>query len=231
MTTNKRILKLGTATAIYSAAIIAGVLYFAPTTHAIHGAVNTNESTVEIKINNETEYRSDSQSSVKIEERTQEQRAADDTLQRVERQEAKAKRDSARQKLSATKLEICNTRKDAIDRHVTRIAERTEKHLALFNGVSERAQAFYVSSSDTLESYETLTANVAAKKDAATTAVATLIAQKDVFDCESDDPKGTIATYKAILNDAIAALKEYRTSIKDLIVGIKSVNSNEESQE
>lgn len=228
MTTNKRILKLSTATAIYSAAIVAGVLYFAPLTHAIHGAVNTNESNVEIKINNETERRSDSQNSIKIQEKADEQKASDDHLRQPESLENKARRGSEKQKLSATNLEICNSRKDSIDRRVARISERTEKQLALFNGISERAQTFYTSRGDVLENYDTLTADVTAKKDAATVAVATLIAQKDVFDCEADDPKGTIATYKSILNDAIAALREYRTSIKDLIVGIKSVNSNEE---
>lgn len=220
-----RTLSLGISTTAFSFAIAASVICLAPTTHAIHGAVNTNESSIEVKINNETERESGNEISTEAREKSKEQ-ITEKERQRTESTEAKARRDAVKEKLSATKLEICNTRKDAIDRHVIRIAVRTEKHLGLFDEIAKRAQEFYMTKGNVLDNYGTLSAEVASKKDVATAAVDTLVAQKAVFDCEADDPKGTIATYKAILGDTTGALKEYRTSIKNLIFGIKSVNTN-----
>lgn len=142
----------------------------------------------------------------------------------AEEQTLKARQDAAKEKLSAAKLKICNNRKANIDNRVARISDRVSKHLTLFNTISERAQAFYTAKGNTLASYDSLVADVAAKKATAQTAVDAANAKKTSFSCDVAEPKLAIEAYKLSVTEANAALKDYRAAIKTLIAGIKSVN-------
>ena len=46
------------------------------------------------------------------------------------------------------------------------------------------------------------------------------------FKCDGTDPKGAVSSFKDALKSEIAALQAYRTSVKNLIVGVKSVQGN-----
>lgn len=210
-------------TAISFAVIIGGV-NLAPTVNAIEETTEQYTTTTETKPTSErsvTNEKSDAATRKAATEAAAKERRA--TMEAT----AKERREAAKEKLSAAKLQICNNRKANIDKRVARISERVTKHLALFDSIAERAQAFYVAKGNTLENYDALVADMATKKTAAKAAVATLEAQKGSFDCERVDPKGAITTYKSTLTDTIAVLREYRTSIKNLIVGIKSVNATD----
>lgn len=165
-------------------------------------------------------------------ERLRQQREAMET----KRQEANAEKEAAEarlkarqeerlEKLSASQLEICKNREANINNRITRIVDRSTKHLELFNKISERAQAFYVTKGKTLANYDELVADVVTKKLTAETAVATIADTTASFDCEGENPKVTIEEFKTSLKTAIEVLKDYRTSVKNLIVGIKSVTS------
>lgn len=136
----------------------------------------------------------------------------------------KARHEAKQDKLSASQLEICKNREENINNRIARIADRSVKHIELFDMIAVRAQSFYDSNEYTLANYDELIADVAAKKVAAETAVATISNATASFDCEGENPKVTIEEYKAGVRIAIDALKEYRSSVKNLIVGIKSVN-------
>lgn len=138
---------------------------------------------------------------------------------------AKERRTENKEKLSAAKLKVCENRKTNINSRTARIADRGTKHLALFTSIAERAQAFYVKKGITLTNYDALVAEVEAKKAAAQTAVEAIAANKATFTCEGNDPKLAVVEFKANLTLRNTALKEYQTAVKNLIVGIKSVNS------
>lgn len=137
----------------------------------------------------------------------------------------KAHRANLKGKLSATNLQICKDHKDTIEQRTVRISQRATKHLELFNNVAARTQKFYLSSGNTFENYTSLTENVTNKSAAATQSVEALIAQNVTIDCEGVEPKAAIATYKERLQTATEALRDYRTSIKDLIAAIKTAQS------
>gem|GEM_PF-706529 len=189
----------------------------------------------------ETENETETEHATEVENtsgETEVHRSSDDTSRRTatetatraarqaEEQAQKARQDAAKEKLSAAKLKVCNNRKANIDNRVARISDRIAKHLTLFNTISERAQAFYTTKGNTLANYDSLVADVAAKKAAAQTAVDAANAKKTSFSCDVAEPKLAIESYKAAVTDANTALKEYRTAIKALIVGIKSVNAS-----
>lgn len=126
-------------------------------------------------------------------------------------------------RLVDTKLKACQKRENAINNIMSRLADRGTKQLDLFTKISERTQAFYASKGKTLSNYDTLLADVTAKKTAAQTAVATVKSASTEFKCDGTNPKGTMSTFKSALKLEIEALKAYKTSVKNLIVGVKSV--------
>lgn len=78
-----------------------------------------------------------------------------------------------------------------------------------------------------LANYAELVGEVEVKKEAAETEVNRL---KDIsveFKCDGTDPKGVAAQFKENRVAQQTALKEYKTAVKNLIVGVKSVQSTE----
>ncbi|MBI2592027.1 hypothetical protein HYW36_00955 [Candidatus Saccharibacteria bacterium] len=146
------------------------------------------------------------------------------------REAAKNKLEEQKKKLKDDKLKICQEREDKINDSMARIGERGQNKIDLFSAIADRTKSFYVSKSKVLANYDALVAAVEAKKAAAQTAVDTVISTSVTFDCEADDPKGTASEFKTNVKAMHDALKQYRTAVKNLIVGVKSVQSTEGSQ-
>jgi hypothetical protein len=144
---------------------------------------------------------------------------------------ATEKKAAAQTKLADAKLKACQNRERAIDNLMGRIADRGQKQLDLFSSIATKTETFYTEKGKTLSNYETLVSDVSAKKDAAQTAVDTVKANSVTFKCDGSDPKGMATTFKDSLKTEIAALKDYKTSVKNLIVGVKSVQSATTSTE
>lgn len=139
-------------------------------------------------------------------------------------QELKQQRQASRQqKLEAAKLKACENREAKITAIMTRSITRAEKQLALFTKISERVKTFYTEKGRVVANYDDL---VAAVDTAKAEAEANLETLKGVdFECSAEDPKGDIEAFKLALKSINQDLKDYRTSVKNLIVGVKSAQS------
>lgn len=142
---------------------------------------------------------------------------------------AQAQVEQAQQRLSDNKLRVCQTRETAIKNIMTRLADRGQKQLNLFTGIADKTETFYTNKGKTLSNYAALVNDVNTKKAAAETTVNTIRTESTGFSCTSDDPKGFMSTFKTSLADEIQALKDYKTAVKNLIVGVKSVESTTSS--
>ena len=129
--------------------------------------------------------------------------------------------------LQGLKLKICDKRQSNITDKMSRIADRGQKQLDLFSSIATRVEAFYTDKGLTLANYDALVAAVNAQKTVSQTAVDAVKADKANFKCDGTDPAGAATVFKADLKSEITALKDYRTTIKDLIVGVKSVVSSD----
>ncbi len=138
---------------------------------------------------------------------------------------------AAETRLAETKLKVCQNREKAIDNIMKRIAERGQKHIDLFSTIATRTETFYTTKGKTLSNYDALVAAVDAKKVLAQAAVDKVKGDSVTFKCDGTDPKGAGELFKADLKLEISALKEYRTSVKNLIVGVKSVQGTTSSTE
>ncbi len=137
-----------------------------------------------------------------------------------DRAEATNRREASETKLTEAKLSVCLKHEAVIGNIVARMGDRGTKQLDVFTKIAERTEAFYKKSGKELANYDALVAEVTAKKDAAQAALPTMLV---TFKCDGTDPKGVASGFKTSRTNLITALKEYKTAVKNLIVGVKSV--------
>ncbi len=138
--------------------------------------------------------------------------------------------DRRQHRLDANKLRVCENRKTRVTAIMNRSILRAERQLALFDTIAQRVEAFYVEKGYSVANYDELVAAVTAAKAEAEANLETLKGLEP-FDCSSEDPKGQIEEFKLALKSIRKDLKDYRTSVKNLIVGVKSANSTEGGEE
>ncbi len=126
-------------------------------------------------------------------------------------------------KLAGTNLNACQNREAAINNILSRIADRGQKQLNLFSTIATRTETFYTNKGKNLANYDALVTDINAKKAAAQATVDAVKATSVTFKCDGTDPKGAASSFKDSLKAEIAALKAFSTSVKNLIVGVKSV--------
>lgn len=126
-------------------------------------------------------------------------------------------------RLQDAQLRICQAHEKEITGIMNRLSERGQKQADMFATIAERAEAFYVKQGKPLANYDTLVADVASKKVATQSTIDALKADSGTFQCAGDNPRGAIQRFKDALKSEITALTNYRASVKNLIVGIKSV--------
>ena len=135
----------------------------------------------------------------------------------------------AQERSADAKLRLCQARQKTVQNIMTRMANRGQKHIEVFSKISDRVQSFYTNKGLSLSNYDALVADVAAKKTAAQAAVDALSAAADDFECQGT-PREVALAFKDKLKNEISALKAYRTAVKNLIVGVKSVASSQGDQ-
>jgi hypothetical protein len=134
------------------------------------------------------------------------------------------RQENKQQRLEANKLRVCEQRKTKITAIMNRAVVRAERQLELFTTIAERVKNFYEEKGRTIANYDELVAAVdAAKADAE--ANLEVLKGLEPFDCNAEDPKGNVEAFKLALKSINEDLKAYRTSVKNLIVGVKSAQS------
>lgn len=141
------------------------------------------------------------------------------------------KKAAAQTRLADAKLKACQNREKAITNIMSRISDRGQKQIDLFGKIADRTEAFYIDKGKSLSNYNMLVADVAAKKADAQTAVTATKATASEFKCDSTNPKGIATSFKERLHTQNEALKAYKTAVKNLIVGVKSVQGTTTSTE
>lgn len=133
----------------------------------------------------------------------------------------------AKNRLTEAKLKACQAREDAIKKRIDNLSKLVTKMEETFDAIAGRVQDYYtkvvIPSGKTVANYDVLVANIATSKATIQTGLDKAYSDVADFSCDSDDPKAKIATYRLDMQGVIQELKEYRTSIKNLIVAVRSV--------
>lgn len=144
------------------------------------------------------------------------------------------KNENKQKKLSAGRLQSCQAKEDSIKKRAAQLTQLAENMQVKFDLIANRVEEYYltkVSLDSTISNYHELVADVQTKKTAIQTQLSIARVNTSNFNCGSDDPKGQLTQYREDMQAVKNALKDYRTSIRNLIVGVHSLNkSGKDSQ-
>lgn len=160
---------------------------------------------------------------------TQAEQAATQEAKRLIQTDTTAIKEQAQTRLADAKLKTCQLREKNVTNIMIRLSDRSTKQLAVFTQISDRTQAFYAEKGKILSNYAPLLSTVNTTKTNAETAVTNTKSMSVTFTCTGTDPKGVANSFKTSLQSQNDALKAYKTAIKNLIVGVKSVQSTTNS--
>lgn len=136
-------------------------------------------------------------------------------------------------KLTAAKLIVCQKLEASIQKRSTQMATRSANMEKVFDSIAVRVETYYTDKvllrGQTVTNYSSLVANIATKKAVVDVAVSTAQTDSASFSCSEADPKGLLGVFRGDMQTVIKDLKNYRTSIKNLIVAVRSVTGTENS--
>lgn len=128
----------------------------------------------------------------------------------------------------ANKIKVCQTHERNIKNRASHLQSLVDKMFTNFDKIATRIENYYtqklVPQGKTLSNYNSLVADIAAKKALTTTDVEK--AKKDAagFSCTtSTNPKTDLTTYRTDMQTVKKDLQDYRTSIKNLIVAVRGL--------
>ena len=125
--------------------------------------------------------------------------------------------------LAAAQLKACQNRENAVNTIMSRIDTRAENQINLFSTIANRVENFYTKQGKTLSNYNQLVSAVNTAKDKAESDFAT-VKSVGTFSCSANNPKGIVTAFQGYLKTEISDLQNFRTSVKNLIVGVASAN-------
>lgn len=134
-------------------------------------------------------------------------------------------------RLDVARLNVCKNKERVIINRLDALTRLVATQETSFDKIAGRVEDFYtekvLTAGKTVSNYDSLVADIANKKTAVDVSLATTKTNSGNFSCNADDPKGDLVQFKTDMQTVKSALKDYRTSIRNLIVAIKSVIGEE----
>ena len=137
-------------------------------------------------------------------------------------QKVQAAKERAQVKLESKKLEVCKKRQEVMKNTMTRMEDRSSKHIAWLDSVVEKIKSFYSANSLTVANYDTLLANIATTRATAVSSEEQLGQYQQEFSCDGNDPKSVINDFKTQHQSQIDAVKAYKEAVKAFAEAVKS---------
>lgn len=127
-------------------------------------------------------------------------------------------------------LTACQARMETVQKRSTQLTQRAQNMEDVFGRIAKRVEDYYtnklVPGGVTVGNYDALVADIAAKKAAVDTALAAAQSQASSFNCTSvAEAKSQIQAFRVAMQNVIAALKSYRTSVRNLIVAVRTASA------
>ncbi|MCX6725943.1 MAG: hypothetical protein NT052_01320 [Candidatus Shapirobacteria bacterium] len=138
----------------------------------------------------------------------------------------------AQNRLTEAKLKACQAQENAITQRMIRLMELVTTMEGKFDAIAQRTKEYYTSkvvpNGKTVTDYDALVTTIQTKKDAVQTALTTAQTNSNGFSCVGNNPKGLLTQFRTDMQAVKKALQDYRTSIKNLIVAVRSVTGTTE---
>lgn len=135
--------------------------------------------------------------------------------------------------LQDAKLKACQAISSSLITRSTHIVDLVNQQEKTFTGIAGGVEQYYltkvVPTGTTLPNYDVLVADITTKQAAIATPLQA--AQNDVtnFSCTGNNPAANLTQFRTDMQAVLQALQVYRTSIKNLIVAVRTLPSVQES--
>jgi len=131
------------------------------------------------------------------------------------------------------KIRACQAKEKSIQTRLSHLINLVTNMEEKFDSIAKRVEDYYISkvvpSGKTVTNYESLVTQINTSKTAVQTALTKTQNDADNFNC-TGNPKDQLMQFQEDMQSVKKALKDYRTSIKNLIVAVHSVSSKGENQ-
>lgn len=135
------------------------------------------------------------------------------------------KRKEVKGKTAEQRKKVCESRANGINKRFTNFGTVADRHLAKIDGAYEKLQAYQAANKLDADNYDALVAVADAKQQTAVDAIAALKLVNTTIDCSSTDPAAAIAEVKAAVKTTREALKDYRKSVKAILVELRTAKA------
>ncbi|MBA2279047.1 hypothetical protein H0V99_01215 [Candidatus Saccharibacteria bacterium] len=133
----------------------------------------------------------------------------------------------------AIKQNVCEKRAAKLQAAIPKLSKGATSVKIAIDKMYERVQGFYESGQLTVDNYQELVDAIELSKANAETALETVENYEFVVDCESETVGQSLDAFRAAVNEAKTALKQYRKDLVELISSLKSesASQNQESED
>lgn len=132
-------------------------------------------------------------------------------------------------RLQNAKLRACEAKASSIVKRSNHLVELAEKMIRVFTSISGGVEQYYltkvVPTGAILPNYDDLVADIATKQNAIAPLLQAAKDDASNFSCTGNNPKAQLTQYRTDMQAVIRALKEYRTSVRNLIVAVRTLPS------
>lgn len=135
--------------------------------------------------------------------------------------------------VTTAKVNSCQTRELGVKTRMTQLTRLSANMGTTFDRIAEKTKTYYTEtvlpSGKSVANYNALVADIAAKKVIVQTELADTDTDIGSFNCTSGEPKTLMNQYQINMRAVKTALKNYRTSIVNLIVAVRTVSKDIEA--
>ncbi len=135
-------------------------------------------------------------------------------------------------KANELKLRACQAKEQVIKTRMDNLTRLAGTIIDVFDKIDMRVEEFYqnkvVANGGSVPNYSVLVSDIQSKKSKVTSDLNKATVDSQAFNCNLGSPKDALTMFRQDMQTVKSDLKDYRTSIKNLIVAVKSVASTME---
>lgn len=129
-------------------------------------------------------------------------------------------------RLDAQRLKVCQIHERNIKNRLNSLTRLVTNQEEKFASIAARVENHYttklVPAGKTIPNFDSLVSDISTKKAAVDSALATAKTDASSFSCTASDPKSLLTQFRKDMQAVKSALKDYRKSVRNLIVAIRS---------
>ncbi len=134
-------------------------------------------------------------------------------------------------RLTGEKLRVCQAHENVIQTRLQSLSKMANGMLSTFDTIAKRATEYYantvVPGGNSVSNYDELVSAIQTKRSLVSDDLTVTQNDADNFLCTGIDPRGNLRQFRIDMQEVKKSLKEYRTAIKNLIVAVRTVVSEE----